>query len=266
MGRRKVVDTCILYNELDLLEIRLNVLDPYVDHFVICESDVTFTGIPKPLHFWGSIHRFSKWLDKITYVRALLPQTHNAWQREHDQRRAIMQGLPLRTWKNEDPIVLLSDVDEIPDLKGWEPRENSCWWLRFHYYYVNVAGIEPQRIKGTCSIGWSTIHLSHKSDLQDVRDWRHHWAQDIRPAGWHFSYMGGPEQISHKLAAFAHTEVSHHNTRENIVGALKDTRDLFGRHDHHLEVVSDEGLPEWLLANKARYSHLWMPNDKNQIA
>ena len=47
----KIYDCFPFFNELDLLEIRLNYLDPVVDYFVLCESRVTFSGISKNLFY-----------------------------------------------------------------------------------------------------------------------------------------------------------------------------------------------------------------------
>ena len=47
----KIVDVFPFFNELDLLDIRLNVLDPYVDCFIISEATKTFQGGDKPLWY-----------------------------------------------------------------------------------------------------------------------------------------------------------------------------------------------------------------------
>ena len=65
----KVYDCFIFFNELDLLELRLETLDPYVDHFVISECDSTFSGEDKPFYFEENKEKFSKFLDKIIYIK-----------------------------------------------------------------------------------------------------------------------------------------------------------------------------------------------------
>ena len=64
-----VYDLTQVLNEMDLLEIRLNILDPYVDKFVIGESTQTFSGNPKPLYVKENWDRFKKWHDKIIYIQ-----------------------------------------------------------------------------------------------------------------------------------------------------------------------------------------------------
>ena len=63
-----VYDCFNFFNEFDLLEIRLNELDDVVDYFVVCESNVTHNGIPKPMFFKENEERFSQFKDKIIYL------------------------------------------------------------------------------------------------------------------------------------------------------------------------------------------------------
>ena len=63
----KIYDVFCFFNELDLLEIRLNILDPYVDYFVLYEAPRTFSGDPKPLYFQENRQRFKKWERKIIH-------------------------------------------------------------------------------------------------------------------------------------------------------------------------------------------------------
>ena len=48
-----VYDCFIVYNELDLCEIRFNVLKDVVDKFVVVEGTLTHTDKPKPLYSWA---------------------------------------------------------------------------------------------------------------------------------------------------------------------------------------------------------------------
>jgi beta-1,4-mannosyl-glycoprotein beta-1,4-N-acetylglucosaminyltransferase len=64
----KVLDAVLMSTELDLLEIRLNELDPVVDYFLIVESNATFTGLPKDTYFKNNRSRFAKFESKIVYM------------------------------------------------------------------------------------------------------------------------------------------------------------------------------------------------------
>ena len=63
----KVFDVFLFFNELDLLEVRLNLLYPFVDHFVINEATKTFSGLDKPLYYLENKDRFEKFQDKIIH-------------------------------------------------------------------------------------------------------------------------------------------------------------------------------------------------------
>ena len=112
----RIYDCFTFYNELDLLEIRLNELDPIVDHFVLCEAPVTFKGKPKPLLFKENRERFERFLPKIAHIvvddMPTGPDKKSVyWQRQTFQRNAIRRGLGDA---DADDFIILSDLDEIP--------------------------------------------------------------------------------------------------------------------------------------------------------
>ena len=113
-----LIDTFMFYNELDILELRLEVLDKYVDRFVLVEAEVNHVGGPKKLFFANNRARFTKWLDKIEHVIVRAdesPTDPNPWSREKYQRSCIVRGLERACIPN-DAHVMVSDVDEIPDM------------------------------------------------------------------------------------------------------------------------------------------------------
>lgn len=68
MASRRIYDCFTFFNELDLLELRLNELASVVDYFVIAEATHTFTGKPKPLHFKENAARFEAFLPRIIHI------------------------------------------------------------------------------------------------------------------------------------------------------------------------------------------------------
>ena len=146
-----VVDAFIFFNELKMLQFRLEEMYEHVDYFVLVESDLTFSGNPKKLYFQENKDLFTKYLDKIIYVKSELPtqiiyetpeeiydllkspkyptvvqitdkirecetidSNFDCWVREYMQRNNIIKGLEIINPKDED-IILISDVDEIID-------------------------------------------------------------------------------------------------------------------------------------------------------
>ena len=143
-GRPRVFDCFTFFNELDLLEVRLNELAPVVDVFVIAEATRTFTGKEKPLYFKENSARFAPFLDRMVHVVVDdFPDTSSSWTREIHQRDCVRRGLASA---GPEDILLLSDVDEIPragsvaqmldDPPG--PNEVICFELDWHAFYFNV--------------------------------------------------------------------------------------------------------------------------------
>lgn len=62
-----IYDCFMFFDELDLLEIRMNILDPVVDFFVVTESTTTLMAQPKKMYFAENMSRFEKFKDKIIY-------------------------------------------------------------------------------------------------------------------------------------------------------------------------------------------------------
>ena len=122
----KIVDCFTFFNELDLLEFRLKLLDPYIDHFVIAESDHTHSGEKKIFHFEANRQRFRPWLHKIHYIPlsqstvGLVFEKNEtnynpasaSWKLENEQRNALSIA---STLINDNDRVVIGDLDEIPD-------------------------------------------------------------------------------------------------------------------------------------------------------
>jgi beta-1,4-mannosyl-glycoprotein beta-1,4-N-acetylglucosaminyltransferase len=145
---RMLVDCFMFYNELDVLEARLTLLDEYVDLFVLVEAEVTHLGGRKALYFEQNKERFSKWLPKIKYVLAKnIPGDRDPWSRGKHQRNCIMDGL---TDVPKEAIVMISDVDEIPDMRQirYEKLSNVLTAVHMHmfayslkYYFTDEPSI-----------------------------------------------------------------------------------------------------------------------------
>lgn len=101
------------FNELDILEIRLNTLDKHVDKFVLVEASKTQSLLDKPYFFEENKARYSKFLNKIIHVKVSDNPDLPGWVMENHQRNCITRGL---VDCNGEDTILISDVDEIPNL------------------------------------------------------------------------------------------------------------------------------------------------------
>lgn len=280
-----IIDCCTFFNELDLLEVRLHTLAPYVDAFVVVEADRTFQGARKEPTFRDAQfeERFRVGKPVFTTCACLCDGNENyrqapfrsAWDREAHQRRAIINTVDhaLRRMEYRGPRdevrIILSDVDEIPDLNGFadalDDDDNAvnaaiAWKQTLFYYWVNLKCWEWT---GSVSCSLKTLREQFHNDLQYLRNRRH---EIVRRAymdgGWHFSFLGGAEAIREKILSFSHTEYIKCSTPENISHALtkgwKENRDVFGREFLKFELMPDDShLPPYMVENKERFADWW---------
>ncbi len=201
-----IVDAFMFYNELDVLEFRLNLLDSYVDRFVLVESEVTHAGGPKPLFFEQNKERYSKWLPKIKHIVLTTdeaPTDENPWSREKCQRGLVLRGMEDLP---EDTIVMVSDVDEIPNMSKVTFGFKSCISLHmfmFEYSFDYMFTGEPW--VGTTITRLKDLRQLGPNFFRDTR-WRH---QIIPYAGWHLSSFGDAAHVVNKLTTFAHANDPH---------------------------------------------------------
>jgi beta-1,4-mannosyl-glycoprotein beta-1,4-N-acetylglucosaminyltransferase len=246
-------DCFTFYNELDLLEIRLNVLGPYVDYFILGECEETFSGKPKPLYYNENKERFAKWQHKIIHFKNDKIETEDPFERagiQKDSLRNLLYHLDLK----EDDLVYFGDLDEI-----WKPqdiKDDKVYNLRqLNYsYYLNSRSSEEW--VGTVVGKWGTI----KTDT--FNHWRANHDKVLDNGGWHFTNMGGEEQILKKLDAYDHQEANVPYVREGLKFRMDTGLDYLGRDKdwkgEPFTFWKDETeLPKYLLDNKEKYVQMF---------
>ncbi len=235
-------DCFTFFNELDLLEIRFNLLDQDVDKFVLCESRQTFSGNEKPLYYLENKERFSPWNDKVIHIIAPNFETDSAFERAAFQKDFIRTALV--NLQNED-VIYYGDVDEI-----WTPQNEEGKLKQLNYsYFLNNRSSEE----------WIGTNMVKAKNLRNLNDLRADHSRVLDNGGWHFTNMGGPEQIRKKLESYDHQEM---NTRENqllIEERMKDGEDYAGRSvdwqgKPFLFTVDELQLPKYILDNKEKYA------------
>lgn len=192
-----IVDTFMFFNELDLLDIRLEYLDPVVDKFVLVEATFTQLGKPKELFFEKNRLRYKKYWPKIHHLIVDNPVTYEygSWGNENYQRNQIACAVEDLT---PEDIVILSDLDEIPSIESIE------WYKKFgkipmvcvqdiYYYYTNYKA----------SYTWNGSQFSRGvlKDPQKLRNERDYIPRIPVFGGWHFSYLGGVDAVYTKITS-----------------------------------------------------------------
>lgn len=131
----KIFDCFIFNNEINLLKIRFNILNNYVDYFVICESKFDHNRKIKKINF--NINSFSTFKKKIIYIKITEPpQSNNPWINQSNQRNALINGIKKA---NPEDYIIYSDVDEIPNPLTIKEFTNSRYkfgiFMQFLFYY-----------------------------------------------------------------------------------------------------------------------------------
>ncbi len=168
----KIFDCIPFFNELDLLDIRLRMLNDVVDHFVIAELTKTYTGNDKPRIFAENRERFKEYEDKIIYVSPDFVPDYAGFSRSeinHYQKNCLLSGY--NGLAEEDDIILISDVDEIPDpgvLKAL--KETDFKTIQDHKSTTPLR----QLARLYASMGWkrfmSTMLLHKHHNVYDLLD------------------------------------------------------------------------------------------------
>jgi len=243
----QIIDCFLFMDELDLLEVRLHSLKDYVDSFVLVESLMTHSGNPKPLVFYENRERFKDFNIKHVIVSEL--KGSNAFEREFYNRDAIMLGLE---GVPDDALILLSDVDEIPDLGNYllsSATIEGYFSQRFYYYYFNTCNEAPWG--GTVVVKMGNLRKESPQRYRDIR-----CMLPLAGYGWHFSCLGSTESIINKIEAYSHQEFNTPEHKAEIGSRRANLVDYLGRSDKRFTIEDPSG-PKYLIDNKLKYDYLF---------
>lgn len=260
-----VIDITSFNGEYDLLELRLNVLGDVVDEFIICEATETFSGIPKELFYPQQRERYAKWKDKIKYhiiddypldfelcamadASPSVPKGQPWWHREFYQKESIKKAL---THLKDDDICFVGDMDEIwnPDVLKIPLAYGNVYKLRqlVYTYYLNNRSNEE----------WAGTYLARYRDIKNeclnhLRT-RYPWVM-MQNGGWHFTNMGGANQIRRKLESYGHQEFNIPEVKDKLEARMEENEDFIGR--GFVFWLDASQWPEYLKENYDKYAHL----------
>lgn len=256
----KIFDTFTFFNELDLLEIRLNILDPYVDYFILVESHQTFSGLPKPLYYEENKERFAKWNKKILHI--VVPDIEvtdgNLFKRHYLCYEAIESKL--MELGEPDDVAFCSDLDEIwnPEILTQLDDKPHSLYQNNYSYWLNYRSNEEWT--GSLMTKIKNIFVDFNKINRTAKPF------PLKDGGWHFSNMGGAEQIIKKLEAYDHSNEVLPMLSQFEGYGIKDRMekgyDFLGRQfnyqgvpfEFHLE--DDANLPDYIVNNKDQWRHL----------
>ena len=142
-----IFDCFQYFNEDHIVDLRFNILNEFVDKFVIVESTVNHQGKQKKIHF--DINKYKKFKDKINYIIVddtpeNIKKPHKGGESlvEQHQRNSIMKGLKEA---NDNDLIILSDVDEIPDLNKlneYDKNKYAVFSQKMFMYKLNFLNLK----------------------------------------------------------------------------------------------------------------------------
>ena len=229
----KIYDCFMYFDEEVVVDVRLNTLNEFVDYFVIVESRFTHKGDRRELKF--NLKKFERFKDKIIYliyekepkeIEKVLDEDIkiekdrkyilNAAYRENGQRNYIQKGL---TGAEENDLILISDVDEIPNLSKLnfnKIKEKIILFKQDMFYYK--FNLHLPNLIWTGTKGCKKKNLINPQWLRNIKDRKYYFFRIdtffskvkyisiniINDGGWHFSNIKTPKEIEHKLRSYLH--------------------------------------------------------------
>lgn len=281
-----IYDCFQFFNELDILKIRLHVLSPVVDRFVISEATETFSGLKKPLYYEENKEMFAEFEEKIIHV--VVDDTPQGGTHERDtfQKNAVTRGLAGCT---DDDIVIFSDLDEIPNpdkireiLQNFQEDKIYHFAQRLFYCYLNMEevsgsllsyagefeGVARKKWIGTKMLSYKLLREQHLL-LGELRfPERKEIGIRVEDGGWHFGYMGGHgekdirKRVQEKVVSAAHQEYNSKHVLSNVTDQIKDGKDIFGRNAQFVRCEIDESFPEYIREHQKELDFLIMHEEK----
>ena len=228
----EIYDCFIFFNELEVLQIRLEELYDQVDHFVIVESQETHRGARKKLNFLANQQMFKKYLDKIVYVpveRIKASKSPKSWTRENFQRNQIMRGLA--NCKKED-IILISDLDEMParaDIPRLIDRLLECkvpllfCGHKTYRYFLNRWDAPNTPWAGTAVMTYGFLKKHSPQYVRRRKDWKDF---PLVQSGWHLTTMGGCQKVIEKYESVV---LHRTDTEEAVKSVDRIQREMAGQ-------------------------------------
>lgn len=277
----RVFDSFIFFNELDLLELRLNILNDVVDYFVLTESPWTVSGNSKPLYYQENRERFSKFEHKIIHnITEEIPNDYSNYMDKKKYHTPMggndLNGTPYREYPirfqraifnrdssiygavkfgiNDDDIILTSDADEIinplvlEDLSWFDSNNHYVCLQKAFYYKLNY--LYQDDWMGTRISTFKTLSNYSVDLLRNM----HKDAYRIEQAGWHWSFFGDADNFRLKLASYEHTENNVESNTANAERKIDEGIDPFGRSIQIKTIPIDNSYPEYIVNNQEKYA------------
>ncbi len=284
----KVYDVFNFFNELEVLDIRLHVLNDHVDYFVLVESTLTHSGLPKELYYEKNKHLFKEFEHKIIHyvidtplkdfedaeqrlLNPVLPALERnilemalssdgigpgetSFLRDYYEKESVKKAL---LNLNDNDFCFVSDLDEI-----WNPDEvidyskDDLYKFRqtpYMYFLNNRSNEDWTGWTGTIATKYKNIKNACLNDLRTFRKSKNKYTI-IRNGGWHFTFQGGAQRIKTKIESYSHQEINNSETKDSIFDTVSKNKDVRGKGIRFW--IDENDLPPYILENKEKFKEL----------
>ena len=259
------------FDEDLLLDLRLNVLNKYVDKFLIIEAEEDHQGKKKKLNF--DINKFYEFKNKIEYVSLSKIEIDNSiklkknWDfghlRDQSMRNQIQNYLHDA---QDDDWIIISDLDEIPNpdkIREFNPKNKFAFFeQKFFYYKFNVINeTQPQWYGSRICV---KKYLKSPQWLRNIKIKKKNFFkrylfnlnyQIINNGGWHFSNLKTPSELIKKISSSCHGELNRSDFKDKkiIREKIEKLEDIFDRSIKYKKILFDNSFPQYLISNKKNY-------------
>jgi beta-1,4-mannosyl-glycoprotein beta-1,4-N-acetylglucosaminyltransferase len=272
---KKIIYDCFLFNgELELLELRLNILEELDCYFVILEAGETHRNQPKSFYYEENKELYKKWHDRILYLKMpslgfAIPK-HNEWFCRNLFYEIVRDS-------SESDYFMLSDLDEIPCPKKVEKYihknldepfclSNSNFMYKLNlqclYSWPGTVVFQRKYLLYYDEVDSISYFASNGVGFQRLREIRAGFIQI--PGGWHYSWCFSEAEIARKLSNYSHPEMDtpEVNNERNIRECISKRVSFYpGAEGLRKVPLSNENCSDYLLQNLDKYKHLIDQNE-----
>jgi len=285
----KIIDTTTYFEEKLMMNLRFNILNSYVDNFIVCEARFTHSGKSKDINFKKK--DYPEFEHKITHLIIDKEPTDiikkdrlnsydlrfNSIARIRDQRNFLMKAL--KNYSPEDYIIY-SDNDEIPNLEFFDFDKNKnkiiLFKQRLFYYKFNLLlpkvdwyGSKACKIKDLNTIDILRAIKNKKYNIFRIdtlfSNIKYQSVNVVNNGGWHFSNLKNIQELERKYLndenhaeyeALGHSiEKIKHNLKNKTIdydhSAKKNSSARFN--PTKLETINISKLPKFIQINRDKY-------------
>ncbi len=272
-----------------MMDLRFNILNDYVEKFIVCESTISHSGKKKKLNF--DINNYPKFKDKIKYIvideepRGIIG-LKNGLAKPHEKRSDSLKRINLSydymlraiSGASDNDLIILSDNDEIPNLNSQQFKNCNkniiIFKQLFFYYKLNLFydlvpwyGSKATRKKNLISMSWLRNLKNKEYPFWRIdtlfSNTRYINLEIIKDGGWHFTNLMTAEKLYEKLTNFGHhDEFEISGITVNDLKKKMDKKEVFFNHfvdkekykerwnyNYKLKKIGVEKLPKYLQSN-----------------